>query len=90
MSFSGLVLQLDSMLALWGGVSVNRRMVRMGVLSIILCSSSLTLSSTCGVAVDSGRCMIMLIFDWRSLMSCCTLAVALAMADDLANLSVSA
>jgi hypothetical protein len=59
------------------GVSVICRMVRMGVLSITLCSSSLTPCSACSVRM-------FLIFDWSSLMSHCPLEVALAMAVDLA------
>ncbi len=62
-----------------GGASVIHGMVRMGVSSIIFCSSSLTLCSACGILANAGRSRISSIFDWSSLMSHRPFLVALAM-----------
>jgi hypothetical protein len=73
-----------------GGAFVMRGMVSMGVSSITLCCSSLTLCSAICVALALGGVRIVLILDWSSLMSLYPLGVAPAMAVFSANLSVSA
>jgi hypothetical protein len=74
-----------------GGASVIPGMVSMGVVSITLCSSFLTLCSTCGVAVDwGGGVRMAFILDWRSLISHLPLVVTPATAVASANSSVSA
>ncbi len=72
------------------GASVIYGMVRTGVSSIIICSSFLTLCSTCGVFADAGGWRITLIFALSSLMSRLPLLVALVIAVDLTNSLVSA
>jgi hypothetical protein len=73
-----------------GGASVMRRMVSMGVSSITLCCSFLTLCSAICVALALGGVRIVLILDWISLMSLRPYWVAPALAVFAANLSVSA
>ncbi len=73
-----------------GGASVIPGMVSMGVVSITICSSFLTLCSARGVAVDQGGVRTAFILDWRSLTSRLPLVVAPAMAVASANSSVSA
>ncbi len=73
-----------------GGTSVICGMVSMGVVSITLCSSFLTLCSARGVAVDWGGVRMAFILDWRSLISRLPLVVAPATAVASANSSVSA
>ncbi len=63
-----------------GCTSVMRRMVNMGVSSITLCCSSLTLCSAICVALALGNVRIVLILDWSSLMSLRPFVVALALA----------
>ncbi len=73
-----------------GGASVMCGMVSMGVSSITLCCSSLTLSSVICVTLELGGVRIVLILDWSSLMTLCPFVVAPALAIFSANLSVSA
>ncbi len=73
-----------------GGAFVMRGMVSMGVLTITLCCSSLTLWSAICVELASGGVRIVLILDWSSLMSLRPLGVVPAMAVFSANSSVSA
>ncbi len=73
-----------------GGASVILGTLRMDVSSITHCTSTLTLCSACGECAEAGGWRISSIFDWRSLMSLWLLLVALAIAVDLANLSLSA
>ncbi len=62
----------------------------MGVLLITLCSSSLTLCCTCGVAIDAWEVRIVLICVCSLLMSILPLAVVPALVVTSANSLVSA